>query len=546
MKPRGATAAAALALALGSASPARAQISPGRLSRAHAKLEGSGQCLQCHDREQGIAPAKCLACHKPLQQRIAAGKGLHARPEYGDCKRCHVEHQGEDAELVWWGKQGRAAFDHAQTGHALAGKHAQLSCERCHKPPSYVGLTTACASCHQDEHHGQFAGRACDACHVQTAWKPATGFDHAKTRWPLAGRHAQVGCDKCHTSRQPDRDKPGVTYRVFRVVAGTDCASCHKDPHAGRLGTTCTSCHTPAGWRGGMLRASAGFDHARTGYRLEGRHAALACEKCHLPGRPMRLPHAACTDCHQDPHASGPPARTAEAGRCERCHDVSGFKPSRFGPAEHAKTGYPLTGAHLAVPCDACHRPAAGRKAIPLRISGARCADCHRDPHRGEVDRHLAKGGCESCHKVESWRAVAFDHGQARFPLAGAHAKVACGRCHRVAESPGVTASLKLVGLATSCEGCHRDPHLGQFARAGQPVACERCHTTETIRATRFDHSRDAAWKLDGAHARLPCSACHKPEQRGAVTFVRYKPLPTKCSGCHADRNATQADGGRP
>ena len=165
----------------------RAQISPGPLSRAHATLEGSTRCLECHDPDKGVSASKCLACHKPLQARVAAGKGLHARADYRNCKTCHIEHQGLDYELVWWGKAGRATFDHGQTGQLLAGKHAQLSCEQCHKTRSFIGLATDCASCHRDEHRGQFAGRACTECHTQVAWKPAPGFDHAKTSWPLTG-----------------------------------------------------------------------------------------------------------------------------------------------------------------------------------------------------------------------------------------------------------------------------------------------------------------------------------------------------------------------
>jgi len=84
-----------------------------------------------------------------------------------------------------------------------------------------------------------------------------------------------------------------------------------------------------------------------------------------------------------------------------------------------------------------------------------------------------------------------------------------------------------------ACEGCHRDPHQGQFAGAGGPVSCERCHTTDDLKPSKFDHSRDAAYELDGAHARLACSACHRLETRNGVTFVRYKPLPTTCRGCH-------------
>jgi len=537
-----------VALVVGAAlvsAPARAQISPGPLARAHAKLEGSTRCLECHDPDKGVSPGKCLACHKPLQERIAAGKGLHARPEYRDCKTCHVEHQGLEYELVYWGKAGRKAFDHAQTGYPLAGKHAPLACEQCHKARSYLGSVTDCAACHKDEHRGQFAGRACSACHTQDAWKPAPGFDHAKTSWPLTGRHAPVACEKCHAARRPDPANAALTYRVFRAVAGKDCAGCHEDTHKGRLGSNCSSCHSTAGWRGAGV-VTAGFNHAKTAYPLLGRHASVSCEKCHVPGRPMRLKHDRCTDCHADAHA-GQLARRADGGRCESCHDVDGFRPARFSPEDHAKTAYPLLGAHLAVACDQCHRPAAlaarakGSPA-PLRFASTRCADCHQDPHRGEVTRLVAKSGCEACHRVDSWRQVTFDHAQTKYPLAGSHVRVTCVACHRRTE--GAETRLRFAGVPQACDGCHRDPHQGQLARAGG-VSCERCHTTDNLKATRFDHSRDAAYRLDGAHARLACSACHRLESRGDVRFVRYKPLPTTCSGCHGP-GRTPGNGDRP
>ena len=55
----------------------------------------------------------------------------------------------------------------------------------------------------------------------------------------------------------------------------------------------------------------------------------------------------------------------------------------------------------------------------------------------------------------------------------------------------------------------------------------------DNLKASKFDHARDAAYRLDGAHVRLACAACHRPETRNGVTFVRYKPLPTTCRGCH-------------
>jgi hypothetical protein len=532
-----------------------AQISPGALSRPHAKLEGSSHCLECHDARQGVAPAKCLQCHEALQRRVAAGKGLHARPEYRDCKTCHVEHQGIDSAIVWWGKQGRQAFDHAQTGYPLAGKHASLACVQCHKSSSaepgrpaggtetsFLGAALECAGCHSDAHRGEFAGRSCAACHSQIAWRPAPGFDHAKSRWPLTGRHAAVACEKCHTQRTPDPSAPGKSERLFRVVAGQDCAACHEDVHRARLGRNCASCHGTAGWR--EVRTS-GFDHDKTAYPLLGKHATVACASCHLPGRPMRVPHARCTDCHRDAHR-GELARRSDGGRCESCHAVTGFRPALFGPAEHAQTAFPLRGGHLAVACNACHKrsgaagvPAAGARAsaaAPLRLAAGRCSDCHTDPHRGQLARFTSTGACESCHDVAGWRPAAFDHGRTRFRLDGAHARLACAACHRTA-GPAGTGSY--TGLAQACAGCHRDPHQGQFVAEGHAVSCDRCHTAASFETATFDHAHDARFRLDGAHARLACARCHKSESRDGRTFVRYKPLPITCGGCHAPRGAS-------
>jgi hypothetical protein len=524
---------------IGLASGARAQISPGPLSRAHAKLEGSTRCLDCHDPKQGVAESKCLACHEPLKKRIAAGKGLHARVEYRDCRQCHIEHQGEEFELVYWGKPGRAAFDHALTGHALAGAHAKLACAQCHKTQSFLGAVSECTSCHRDEHRGQFAGRACTSCHKEQAWKPAPGFDHARA-WPLTGRHASVTCERCHTARRPDPTNTTVQYRVFKVAGGRECASCHQDAHKGRLGAGCATCHNTGGWQ--QTRIAGAFDHERTGYPLDGRHRGLACDACHKPGRPMRVPHERCSDCHADVHG-GQLAQRADARRCESCHTVQEFRPARFGPDDHAKTSYPLRGAHLAVACDECHRaaPDAARvtrvslaragASVPLALPARRCAECHRDPHRGETAAVSAQSGCETCHRVESWREVGFDHAKTRYTLTGRHAEVGCVRCH--ARSQGAaTIAFKVAVSESECATCHSDPHDGQFTAGGR-TPCERCHSTDSLRATGFVHARDSRYPLDGAHARLACDSCHRPVERDGRRTVLYKPLPVTCAGCH-------------
>jgi hypothetical protein len=180
-------------------------------------------------------------------------------------------------------------------------------------------------------------------------------------------------------------------------------------------------------------------------------------------------------------------------------------------------------------------RTAAGRAArsARFRFASTRCAECHRDPHRGETERLNKQEGCESCHRVDSWRQVSFDHARTRFALSGGHAKPACVACHKKVDVGTARERIQMAGLPLTCQGCHKDPHVGQFTRTGETSSCERCHTTDTVKASRFDHRRDSGYALDGAHARLACSACHRPETRNGVTFIRYKPLPQTCRGCH-------------
>jgi hypothetical protein len=528
---------AGLALGIGLgllARPASAQISPGELSEPHAKLEGSQNCLKCHDPKQGIAPAKCLECHDVLKKRIDAGEGLHARADYRACAKCHVDHGGKKSELVWWGDKGIGAFDHALTGYTLEGKHAPLKCAACHLPKlgkTFLGLKRDCVPCHVDIHKGQF-GPKCASCHGQNAWKPVTGFDHSKTAYPLTGLHVSVACDKCHPAL-PSASGSKEVARKFKGIPFQTCASCHQDPHAGKLGANCSSCHTTAGWKKTDLKT---FDHDRTAYPLRDRHAKVACDKCHAPGKPMRVKHDRCADCHADVH-KGQFVRRADEGRCESCHDVKGFTPAGYTLEDHQKSAYPLAGAHLAIPCIACHRPDASR-VVRFRFATTRCIDCHKDPHRGELDKYNPKGGCESCHKVDSWRVVTFDHATTRFALAGGHSRVRCSQCHEKLEPGTPRERMHLTGLALTCNGCHKDVHAGQFAAAGATTTtCERCHNAESWTKTSFVHDKDSKYPLKGAHARVACAGCHRPESVNGARVVRYKPLKSDCKDCHGDKS---------
>jgi hypothetical protein len=562
----------ALAGLLVVAAPARAQLlSPGKLIAAHADLEGVRNCTKCHQLgERGAANAKCLDCHKALADRITGERGFHAGATVTgrNCGECHKDHFGIDFQAI---RLDTAGFDHAVVGFTLSGGHATTACRECHQPDyvtdaavrrevgarglasTYLGLGTTCVTCHRadDPHENQFGTRGCEECHSEGDWKRPDRFDHAKTRYPLRGRHQDVQCRECHSpipGRQGQLQLTGIAF-------GT-CASCHAadDPHAGQFaGRACSDCHSERGWD-----SLAGFDHGATRYPLTGRHRDVTCEQCHQPaaGRPgtMRLrglDFAACTSCHRndDPHEG----RLGTS--CVDCHTTSGWH-AVGGPAfertfDHARTRFPLAGKHAAAACAACHRPERARakelaltfvaatrtRAYPVPVA-EQCLSCHVDYHAGAFRASPAGSDCRSCHGEDGWTPTTFDitrhNRDTKYALTGAHLAAPCLACHKNS-ALGQTA-LQFRMPRQECLACHQtlDPHGGQFGNR----ACDECHATDSFRIAAFDHSR-TRYPLDGKHRTVPCASCHPSATGPDGRAVRvYRPLGTACRDCHTEGGA--------
>ncbi|HEY6939073.1 MAG TPA: cytochrome c3 family protein [Terriglobales bacterium] len=498
----------------------RASISIKDLSRTY--LGVSRACVTCHeDRHQGRLGQNCQQCHG-----------------FNDWK-------------VLSGPLGR--FDHSRTRYPLTGLHQQVACQKCHLPgadgqPKYVGLAfSTCTNCHTDPHRGTFAG-TCQSCHNTGGWRRVLAaavserFDHSRTKFPLLGKHAEVRCDQCHAGG--DFKKP---------VAFQKCSDCHQDAHQGQfLKRTdkgeCSSCHNVDGFKPALFGLK---EHAATAYPLQGKHAGVKCQQCHIPaGRATvyKVKFANCTDCHKDEH-QGQFASAPYLNKCQQCHDLNGYRPSTFTLARHQQTRFPLGGGHVATPCNECHKPkaeliapaAAVKPTVVYRFEDRSCTACHQDPHRGQFRERMlrvgvgGKTGCEVCHSMETWSDLRrFDHASTKFPLLGAHRAVACMDCHK---PPNLETKLRNVDFRAApmkCEDCHQDIHGGQFARAGQPTACASCHDSGLWKPALFDHETRTAFPLKGAHRNVRCEGCHKSVRLVAGKQVLfYKPTPTACVDCH-------------
>jgi len=576
-----------LALAL-AAGVARAQVSPGALAAPHAEFDGATDCFRCHEKgsDKSRMDARCLDCHTEVAWMRTHQRGYHTRVASRTCASCHPDHGGREFALIAWDGGRPERFDHAQAGFALEGRHANIGCRDCHKPAfqksdvvallrvkdhsrSWLGLEPGCVTCHRDPHRGSL-GRDCLSCHDQTRWGPAPGFDHARTTYPLTGAHTKPLCAACHATERVNegRDEKGALKPRWSPVPHDDCLPCHADPHKGRFKGACVRCHVTSAWKTVNTKS---FDHEQTRYPLRGAHVSVKCDDCHAAARGGAKPKfARCMDCHRDAH-KGTATVQGKPVDCAPCHKVEAFRPSTWPRAEHQRTKYPLDGAHALATCESCHtraKPgsaeaaALGPSRVRMRPTATRCVDCHHDPHAGRFEPGGARphqAGCLACHSMAAFQPSTYDgraHADCVFPLEGAHMAVPCQRCHK--ELGAAVVGTSLLGGAhralpfdsrqRACADCHEDVHGGQFRARADRGACESCHDFNTfVPARKFDHDRDARFKLQGAHAKTPCGACHPVGIVGPKNLrtVVYRPTPMSCESCHMP-DATTAPGKSP
>lgn len=529
-------------------------LSPGRLAKAHANLEGLANCQQCHEQGQKVSTSKCLTCHKPVAERIRLKRGVH-KDVQDQCISCHAEHAGVDGELRPFDQK---TLDHARvTGFALDGTHANLAagCAACHKTRSFLTARTECVSCHQDIHKPSL-GANCQTCHsTRAAFKGLSAqFDHTKAAFQLVGAHRTVACEKCHVNQ------------AFKGVAFSSCTSCHADRHRGSLGATCTNCHTNDNWRTRKV------DHTRTAFALLGQHQKTDCVSCHTqPAMRVKPKSDTCAACHADVH------RGSFKQDCKACHNENSFSKAPF---DHTQTRFALTGKHEPLACEACHtsvaaqatapsaRPGTAQPAAPAgrraaarpeavtdgraaaRSAGAAatrvadfrglsttCVSCHNDVHQTQLGT-----ACETCHTSATFKVSTFTHKTDPAFFGGQHAALTCEKCHQSAAPQPTRTGLPVAlnvryrDLPTTCASCHEDVHLGQ-----EVAACDTCHTLSEPKFAipGFSHAAKTTFALTGKHQTTACVLCHKRETgtfpKGPGTAVRFVGLGRECRSCHQD-----------
>ena len=473
-------------------------------SRAQFQLTGLHQkvpCEKCHAGGNADAAAPNKTSSTGISQRKLLFKGLR----FDGCNNCHEDrHRGAFSgsaakceqchDTSGFRSSGLArAFDHGLTGFRLIGRHAEMPCDKCHKPDRRgLGSANRCAGCHEDPHKGQFASSTgpldCSACHNATGFKPSlyNRAAHSPREFPLTGKHSTLPCDNCH--------RPEMRT-IARGSAKALCSECHSDTHdedfeSEPYNNRCGQCHPEAGANAAAFTVER---HSQTRFSLIGRHAGVDCRKCHA------VPSI----------AGGAAPVMAKASFSAD----SSFKDQRIAPP----------GTRL-----------------QFRFASLTCSGCHTDPH-GVNAENLT---CETCHTSEGWSSVLpFDHSRLQINLEGAHReaadKQACTKCHAARSvGDGIKAAKAPVfsGISMQCAGCHADkePHGGQFnISENESKDCSSCHTPGAWNALSFDHSR-TRFTLSGAHRSLSCAKCHKEQSDSDGKIVRlYRDTPFDCLNCH-------------
>lgn len=481
------------------------------LSGRHAQAD----CRQCHaSLVFSEAKTACADCHTDMHNQTVGP----------DCGQCHTS-------STWIVNNINEL--HQKSRFPLLGPHYTTDCSVCHKSASllrFEPLGVKCFECHQDDYNAttspnHIAGNystECELCHSFSSFT-WTGAVVNHSFFPLTEGHAISDCNKCH---------PGGKFSG----TPTACVACHEGNYnnttnpnhlSANIPSTCADCHTTVpGWKPARFTTHDGQYFPI----YSGKHAGTwnVCSECHTTPNNYKL--FSCIDCHEhnktdtDEEHSGVGGYVYSSIQCFQCHPTG----SKEGSFDHAKSGFPLTGAHISTPCAECHIN--GYSGTPTD-----CYACHAAAFNQSLNpNHNAIGitkDCATCHTTNpDWTPATFPiHGN-YWPITGAHVQVAnnCVKCH----------NNNYNSTPNTCVGCHlqdynqttNPPHsAAQF-----PTDCLQCHNQNDWAPSTFNHDGQYFPIYSGKHKGQwnLCSECH-------TNPANYKVF--SCIDCH-EHNKTSTD----
>ena len=264
-------------------------------------LEGLHQqvdCKQCHEGRytEEINFSACNNCHDDYHQNEFDVNNISP-----DCNSCHTLESGFDTSIFTFER-------HNTTQFPLEGAHAATPCFACHIDEederwTFRNIGVNCIDCHEDIHESSinkkyYPDNKCETCHVNNDWA-SVNFDHDITNWPLNGKHLETRCADCHFEKTKNSN---IISQKFEGL-NNSCTNCHENTHGNQFEingiTDCERCHIFESW------IPEKFDHNTTAFRLEGKHAEIECNQCHvtlldnsITEFNYKIKNYECIDCH--------------------------------------------------------------------------------------------------------------------------------------------------------------------------------------------------------------------------------------------------------
>ncbi len=437
----------------------------------------------------------CITCHMDVHQSELGS----------DCEQCHNNRSWQVT---------RQSFDHEMTRFSILGAHNSVACEDCHteKPMvQFKNTSMACFHCHETDYASVVTpshmlaqmDHDCQSCHPATRkrWNPST-FVHQEF-YELTGTHETIDCYNCHEG-------------VFRGTAN-DCRTCHTTefdatgtaiyPEAPRHGDSdffaeqCEECHSTTTW------LPVDFDHAITGYILEGKHVEPTCNQCHGDAG-YDLPD-----------------------NCQGCHQPGGLATTTILDGDYDHTLHSLPSD-----CELCHTVRGWDESLfdHDNFSENLCIDCHlleqteasNPPHENDN----ISTDCVLCHEAgEEWSIPAFDHSETQtgYSLLGLHLLVDCTECHNNDVYNTTPNNCQDNQCHVSHYNSTTDPDHNIY---GYPIGyCEICHNPLGWIPSLFSHTVSDV-----------CATCHLPDFNSAIDPVHdvEKGYTHTCENCHTSTSS--------
>ena len=191
----------------------------------------------------------------------------------------------------------------------------------------------------------------------------------------------------------------------------------------------------------------------------------------------------------------------------------------------HATTGFPLSGGHVAAACETCHVGGV------FKGTPRNCDGCHAVGQRvvatPKNDKHIVTDApCETCHfNTATWLGARYNHGSA---VVGQ-----CRNCHNGRQAAGKPGSHNAGKKATeSCDSCHRTfawtPASWNHRTGGNcdQAGCHLAGQNTWYKGMTTAHTRTGM-------ATYTCQSCHN--------YVTWSPAPynhsgaggVRCDSCH-------------